>query len=246
MPQVTCPLCGAINDSRAPDYPFCVGCQDNLARCGYCRWFDADTAVCTHPIVAGIFDVTETATPPCVYHAPIDRIVGKRRVLRGLAWVTVGAVLAVLIFGLLRLRTTAPPPAAELGVAIEADYMGAVVGQPYTVTAVIYNKSDVPVGGIRLEITESSLDDFQLLAVTPEPAAAHKHGKWEMLSYAALGARERRRVSVKVIPRKAGTVHLVVRLVSADNVYHGMADLPVIVEPAGSQHALDGDREAEQ
>ena len=246
MPQVLCPQCGAITDTRAADYPFCVGCQDNLAKCGYCRWFDADTSACTHPVVAGIFEVGETAMPPCVYHAPNDRVVQRRRFLRGLAWVMIGVVAAALIFGLVRLRATAPPPAAELGVAIEADYMGAVVGQPYTVTAVIYNKSDVPVGGIRLEITESSLDDFQLLAVTPAPAAVHKHGKWEMLSYAALGARERQRVSVRVIPRKAGTVHLVVRLVSADNVYHGMADLPVIVEPAGSRPAIDGDREAEQ
>ncbi len=246
MPQVLCPQCGAITDTRAADYPFCVGCQDNLAKCGYCQWFDADTSVCTHPVVAGIFEVGETAMPPCVYHTPNDRVVRSRRVLRGLAWVMIGAVAAVLIAGLVRLRATAPLPAAELGVAIEADYMGAVVGQPYAVTAVIYNKSDVPVGGIRLEIAESSLDDFLLLAVTPEPAAVHKHGKWELLSYASLGARERQRVSVKVIPRKAGTVHLVVRLVSADNVYHGLADLPVLVEPAGSREAGGGQREDEQ
>lgn len=246
MPQVLCPQCGAMTDTRAADYPFCVGCQDNLAKCGYCQWFDADTSVCTHPVVAGIFEVGETATPPCVYHSPNDRVVLKRRVLRGLAWVMVGAVVAVLIFGLVRLRATAPPPVVELRVAIEADYMGAVVGQPYKVTAVIYNKSDELAEGIRLEIAEGSLEDFQLLAVTPEPAAAHKHGKWETLSYATLGAKEQRRVSVRVIPRKVGTVHLVVRLVSADNVYHGLADLPVIVEPAGSEEATGGRQEDEQ
>ena len=246
MPQVLCPQCGAITDTRAADYPFCVGCQDNLAKCGYCRWFDADTSICTHPVVADIFTVGETAMPPCVYHTPSDRVVRRRRVLRGLTWVMVGAVAAALIFGLMRLRATAHPAAVELGVAIEADYMGAVVGQPYKVTAVIYNKSDVPAGGIQLEIAESSLEDFQLLAVTPEPAAAHKHGKWETLSYATLGAKERRRVSVNVIPRKVGTVHLVVRLVSADNVYHGLVDLPVIVEPAGSGEAAGGQREDEQ
>jgi len=246
LPQILCPQCGAITDTRAADYPFCVGCQDNLAKCGYCRWFDADTSVCTHPVVAGIFEVGETAMPPCVYHTPNDRVVLRRRVLRGLAWVMIGAVAAVLIFGLVRLRATAPPPAVELGVAIEADYLGAVVGEAYTVTAVIFNKSDVPASGIQLEIAESSLEDFELLAVTPAPVATHKHGKWEMLSYGTLEGRERRRVSLSLIPRKAGIVHLVVRLVSADNVYHGMADLPVIVEPAGSQPAIDGDREAEQ
>ena len=42
MPQVRCPQCGAVNATGAPDYPFCVGCQDNLAKCGYCRWFDPE------------------------------------------------------------------------------------------------------------------------------------------------------------------------------------------------------------
>ena len=246
MPYVLCPQCGAITDTRAADYPFCVGCQDNLAKCGYCRWFEADTSVCTHPVVAGIFEVGETAMPPCVYHAPNDRVVLRRRVLSGLAWVMIGVVAAALIFGLVRLRGTSPPPAVELGVAIEADYLGAVVGEPYTVTAVIYNKSDVPASGIQLEIAESSLKDFELLAVTPAPAAAHRRGKWETLSYGSFEAGERRRVSLSLIPRKAGTAHLVVRLVSADNLYHGLADLPFIVEPAGPQHAIDGDREAEQ
>jgi hypothetical protein len=67
-----------------------------------------------------------------------------------------------------------------------------------------------------------------------------------MLSYGTLEGRERRRVSLSLIPRKAGIVHLVVRLVSADNVYHGLADLPVIVEPAGSTEAAAGRREDEQ
>lgn len=238
MPQIRCPKCGAVTDTRAADYPFCVSCQDNLAKCGFCRWFDARESACKHPVVAGIFTVGETATPPCVYHTPNERVLVKRRILRGLAWVLIAAVTLTIAYGLVRLRSAAPPPAADLGVAIEADYMGAVVGQPYAVTAIIYNKTDIPVSGIRLEIAESSLADLQLLAVTPVPAAAHKRGKWEMLSYASLGPNERQRVSVKVIPRRAGTVHLVVRLVSGDNLYHGLADLPIMVEPAGSEEAV--------
>lgn len=237
MPQVLCPQCGAITDTRAADYPFCVGCQDNLAKCGYCRWFYGDVAACRHPIVGGMFSVGKDATPPCVYHTPNDRVVLKRRFLRGLTWAVVVVVAAALILGLARLRTTAPPEIVDLGVAIEADYQGAVVGQPYTVIAVIYNKSNIPAGEIQLEIAEASLDAFDLLAVTPAPATTHKHGMWETLTYASLGAREHRRISFTMIPREAGTAHLVVRLVSADNVYHGLADLPVMVEPAGSAEA---------
>jgi len=246
LSRIRCPKCGAVTDTRAADYPFCVSCQDNLAKCGYCRWFDRRESACRHPVVAGIFTVGEAATPPCVYHTPNERVVVKRRLLRGLAWVLIAAVTLAIAYGLVRLKSTTPPPAAELGVAIEADYMGAVVGQPYTVTVVIYNKTDVPVSGIRLEVAESSLEDLQLLAVTPEPAAAYRHGKWESLSYATLGPKERQRVSVKVIPRRAGTVHLVVRLMFGDNLYGGLADLPIMVEPAGSEEAAAEEGEDEQ
>jgi len=248
LPQVICPQCGALNDTRAPDYPFCVGCQDNLAKCGYCRWFDAEAAACRHPVVTGIFEVSETATPPCVYHGPDDRVVLKRRVLRGLAWVMIGVVTGALIFGLVRLRGPAVPPPVRLELAVEADYIGAVVGEPYTVTAVMYNTSDAPAGGIRFEIAQSSLEEFKLLSVTPAPAAVVEHGRWEMLSYPALQPGERRRVGLALVPQRAGTLHVRVRLVSGDNIYHGMADLPVIVEPAaeGEATGAGGGREEEQ
>ncbi len=235
MPQVICPQCGTANDTRAPDYPFCVSCQDNLAKCGYCRWFERETAVCTHPVVAGIFEVSETATPPCVYHTPNERVLAKRPVVQGLLWIMVGVVTAGLVFGLARLRGPAPEPAARLELAVEADYGGAVVGEPYTVTAVIYNASDVPAGGIRFEIAGSSLEDFELLSAAPAPAMAVRHGNWQLLSYPALEPGERRRLALELRPLKAGTLHLLVRLVSGDNVYHGMADLPVIVQPAAGR-----------
>jgi len=38
-------------------------------------------------------------------------------------------------------------------------------------------------------------------------------------------------------PQKAGTLHVMVRLVSGGNVFHGLADLPVIVEEKAGEGA---------
>jgi hypothetical protein len=198
LPQVICPQCGRANDTRAPEYPFCLGCQDNLAKCGYCRWFDAATGLCTHPIVSGLFEVSESATPPCVYHDPSDRVLARRALLKL--------------------------------VLVEADYEGAVVGEKYTVTAVVYNTSAAPVTGVRFEIAKRSLQVFDLLSVEPATRRAAEHGKWRSISYPALRPGERRRITMTLRPKKAGTLHVMVRLVSGGNVFHGLADLPVIVE----------------
>ena len=241
LPQVMCPQCGAKNDTRAADYPFCVGCQDNLAKCGYCRWFDLDTGTCSHPVVAGIFEVSESATPPCVYHAPNERVVVSRRLGQLLIWVAMAAVVALIGFGVARLRgPPGPPPIPKLELAIEADYEGAVVGEPFTVTALIYNTSDLWAASVRFEIAGRSLDQFELVSVTPRPTAAARRGRWEMLSYPPLDPGGRQRIDLHLIPKKAGTLHLTVRLVSGDNLYHGMADLPVIVEPPPGEAEGEG------
>ena len=95
MPQVSCPQCGAVNSTGAPDYPFCMGCQDNLAKCGYCRWFEGDPPVCTNREVAGVFEVAADATPPCHQHTPKDSLVSPGRSMW--AVVVVGLVAALVL-----------------------------------------------------------------------------------------------------------------------------------------------------
>jgi hypothetical protein len=209
-----------------------VGCQDNLAKCGYCRWFDAATRLCTHPIVSGLFEVSESATPPCVYHDPSVRVLARRPLLKLVLVATGMAAAAMLLFGLFKLGLRGPaiPEQADLGLLVEADYEGAVVGKPYTVTAVVYNTSPAPVTGVRFEIAKRSLEVFDLLSVKPATGGAMEHGKWRSISYPALRPGERRRIRMTLRPKMAGTLHVMVRLVSGGNVFHGLADLPVIVE----------------
>lgn len=230
MPRIICPNCGALTDTGAPDYPFCARCQDNLAKCGYCRWFDARMGTCTHPVVAGIFEVSHDATPPCVYHSPKDSILQRRALLGVLTWVLVVLVITILGYGVARLLSRPDSlPAPELELSVEVDYTGAVVGEPHTVIAGIYNPSTMAVSGVRFEIASQSFEHFALKSTTPRPAKIEERGVWTTLSYGSVGPRARQRISLELVPKTAGSQHLLVRLVSGENVFHGMADVPIIV-----------------
>jgi len=251
LPQVRCPRCGTTNDTRKPGYPFCIGCQDNLARCGYCRSFDSGTAVCTHPLAAGVFEVSEEATPPCGYHTPKDTIQVRRWGLQVLVWVGLGAAVFVLGFGLRELFRAPPPlpPAPELQLAVEADYRGATLGQPYTVEVVLYNTSDVVVENVRLEIARESLAVLYLPPgnVRPKPLTSRESGDWRVLTYPELNPWERRGLALEFVPREAGTTHLKVRLFSGKHTYHGQCNLPITVAAgeAAEEPAPNGSGEEE-
>lgn len=246
MPQVRCPRCGTTNETRKPGYPFCIGCQDNLARCGYCRFFDSGTVACTHPLMAGVFEVSEEATPPCGYHAPKDAIQVRRWGLQVLVWVGLGAAVFVLGFGLRELFRAPVPPAPELQLAVEADYRGATVGQPYTVEVVLYNTSDVVVEQVRLEIARGSLDVLYLRDAMPEPLTSRESGDWRVLTYPQLNPWERRRVALELVPREAGTLHLKVGLFSGKHTYHGQCNLPITVREAAEEPPPNGSGEEEE
>lgn len=242
MPQVRCPQCGAVNDTRAPDYPFCVGCQNNLATCGYCRWFDDQAGVCTSPSVAGVFDVSEDSAPPCGCHVPRDAVQVRHWGRWALA--VVGLITAVFALGYAISRALAPAaappsPRPELQWDVAADYRQAVAGETYTVMAQFYNRSDQTIEKVRFEIDQKLLEEFDLRSVRPGPSGLEQSQHWHGLSYPDMHPRERRTIALELVPKSAGTFHLIVRVLSGENEYHGMADLPIVVaergESAGSR-----------
>ena len=240
MPQVRCAQCGALNSTTAADYPFCIGCQDNLAKCGYCRWFEAELEACTQRAVAGVFEATADATPPCDQHTPGALVLAPRRSV----WpaVVVGVIaLLVLAYSLVQFRRPGEIPAerpqSELQLSVEADLRGAVVGKPYLVTAEIRNVTGDTISGIGLQLSEASLGHFRLVRTRPRADAVEDVGEWEAYRYADLLPHETRRIVLDLIPTGAGRHHLAVRLVSrGSREYHGMADFPIQVAPA----SLDG------
>jgi hypothetical protein len=146
--------------------------------------------------------------------------------------VLLGAVVLGLGYGVARLvwRTTPEVgPSPQLELAVETEYEDAAVGEPYTVTAIIHNTGDVTVEDVRVEIAKQSLEDFELRSARPRPESQGECGQWWMLSYGDLTPHERRRVSLDLAPKRTGELHVRVRLVSGEHIYHGMTDLPVLV-----------------
>ncbi len=227
MPQVRCPQCAAINDTNAPDYPFCIGCQDNLARCGHCRWFDREASLCLSPAAAGMFEVAPDATPPCDQHSPGEMVLVRARGYLPFATAGVALALVVLVYAVLLLRGPAPP--VQLSFRIEAD-QHAVVNVPYVVRVEVTNPGDRVANGVRLQINTTSLQSFRLLrAAPPESGREARRGEWLALSYPALHPGEHKLIDLHLLPTETGARHVVITLVSSGNNYHGMADVPVTV-----------------
>jgi hypothetical protein len=239
LPQVQCPQCGAANDSRAPDYPFCVGCQENLAKCGYCHWFDERAVECTNAAVAGEFEVGSEVAPPCGYHTP--RVVLRAKREGRLALVVVlglAAAVFALGYGFFKLlQPIAPPPSpkGQIQLAVEADYRGAAVGQTFKVTAQIYNASDEVASGVRFEIEKRFLEQFRLAQVTPRPTGETQSAKWHVMYYPEMNPREQRTIILELVPKRSGTFHLVLQVTSGESAKHGMADLPIRVKGSSVQ-----------
>lgn len=227
MPQVRCPQCGAINDTNAPDYPFCIGCQDNLAKCGHCRWFDREASLCLSPAAAGAFEAAPDATPPCDQHIPGEMVSVQSKGYLPFAAAGVALALLVLVYALLLLRGPAPPVALKL--FVEAD-QHAVLDVPYVVRVEMANPGDRVANGVRLQVNRTSLRSFRLLRAVPrENAVETRRGEWLALSYPALQPGERKGIDLHLLPISAGVRHLVITLVSSGNNYHGMADVPVTI-----------------
>lgn len=226
------------NDTRAPDYPFCVGCQDNLAKCGYCQWFEGRAGVCANAAAAGKFDVGRDATPPCDEHTPRPALRARLdRRLALLAVIGLAAAMFALAYGFVKVMQGPPvrPPEAKLQLAVEADYRGATLGRAYTVTAEIYNTSGVAATDIRFEIAKESLEQFELQQVVPQPTGTTQSGEWRVLFYPQMAPLEQRRIALHLIPKAAGTFHLTLQVASTGNVEHGRADLPIRVKrPEGA------------
>ena len=246
MPLVRCPQCGALNDTRAPDYPFCVGCQDNLAKCGYCRWFDGRAGACTRLGSSSVFEVGEDVAPPCGHHAPRAILLAKREGRWHLV-IALGLVAAVfaLAYGVIRLLQPGPEPtgvSGELQLMVEADYRGAVAGRPYLVMAQIYNASDRIIKGVRLEVGKDFLKELDLRRLTPEPDRVHESAQWRVFSYPEMHPRERRTIALELVPKRPGTFHLLARLTTDRGSYYGRADLPIRVRSGRPEQTGSSDR----
>lgn len=155
----------------------------------------------------------------------------RQRLLLGIG---IAAAAFALLYGMVRLVTdeSSDKGSARLELTVEADYRGAQVGVPCTITAQIYNPSNVKVTDVQLKLSNDFLAKFDLREVLPAPTRWADGGAWRVLVYPEISSLERKTVALHLVPKAAGTFNFAARLDSAQCQYHGMASLPVAVSQA--------------
>jgi hypothetical protein len=181
-----------------------------------------------------VFEVDVDATPPCIYHDPGSQLIPRKPFLQLVLWIVGAGVLISLLLVVLAGRTPKLLylSQSDLHLALEADYEGAVAGKPFSVVALLSNNTGTTAKNVQLEISMRTLADFDLLSVEPPAGALMEKNRWRTIASPTLKAGKTQQVVLRLQPKHAGTKHVIVRLVSYGNVYHGMADLPVLVEEA--------------
>jgi hypothetical protein len=138
--------------------------------------------------------------------------------------------LIPLAAGLAYHWTRRPPPQLRFSVEGSAT---AVAGQPFDVIVDVRDDSERPVrGSFRLQIARESPRRPTLLSAAPSPLERQKRGEWEDLLYPIPAAPQRWRGVLRFKARTAGASRLRIRLAFPEGVYHGVIELPLLVQTA--------------
>ncbi len=188
--------------------------------------------ICTHPEVAGLFEVGPEATPPCSFHCFRSSHVVRSRGLW--LWIAVGAAAAVftMALALWQLREMSPPPPAPrptLRLELTVDDRPAEVGAARAVAWEVRNVSAVTAKEVRLLIDKESLRDFEIRAPARGPGRwVEDRGRWA-LDLPDLAGGESAAGTLELIPKRLGEYQLVVKLESGPNLYHGQSATRIVV-----------------
>ncbi len=224
MPQIRCTQCGAVNDTGAADYPFCVGCQDNLAKCGACQWFDDQLAACTQPGVAGLFDVSAEATPPCQYHIFRPSLTMRSRRVWMVVALGFAAALFTLTYAVVELRKPIPPqPAPQPVVKLELETSGRpiAVGAPRTIVCDAHNASQLLAKDVRLLISKDFFRNFDMVEAPGVSSGWREEHGALVFRVPALAPGEHKIALLEIAAKKAGEFQLVVKVESDRTGFHG-------------------------
>jgi len=224
LPQIRCTQCGAVNDTGAADHPFCVGCQDNLAKCGSCQWFDDQLAACTQPGVAGLFDVSAEATPPCQYHTFRPSLTVRSRTVWAVVALGFAAAVFTLAYALLELHKPIPPrpaPHPVVKLELDTDERAIPVGARRTIRCDLHNVSQLSAKDVRLLIRKDFFRNFDMPEAKGKPHGWREEHGALVFRVPELAPGEHKIVALEVAAKKAGEFQLVVTVESNRTGFHG-------------------------
>ncbi len=170
MPRAyRCPNCGTINMEGVPPFPLCSKCGINLICCRYCRFFNAKTLECLHPLQMEVQSITDPDTIPASCDLFRSRlIVGeelfRRRVARTLGVTAAAAVVLVLLIWGLFLRGVKAQPEWEFAVTFPQQLLR---GSYFPLNIRIANTGAQPLENLALRFPSAFFSDFRLQSSIP-------------------------------------------------------------------------------
>jgi len=170
MPRMyRCPNCNTLNTEGVPPFPLCSKCGIDLICCRYCRYFNAKTLECLHPLQLEVQVITDPDTIPAscdLFHSRL--IVGEEhlrtRVTRtlGIA-VAAAAVLLLSLWGIF-LRGAKAPAEWELDITFPQQL---IRGSYFPLNIRITNTGTEPLPNLALRFPLAFFNNFLLQSTVP-------------------------------------------------------------------------------
>ena len=234
--DLICPQCGAVNSEESPDFPLCHNCHENLVKCGYCQYFDSAQGKCLNPKVGESLALKADSTPDCGQYSSTLAQPGQSRLRRRLpaaAWV--GVILALLVILVIAAAYMISPPLAQqelpfLKLTAESP-LGAKAGEPLVVTFTVVNDSARDSEPIRLGVSGSLFQQFQLVKLTPAPSSNQVAGGYRYFHYPKVPSGGGARVRMVLIGNQPGYYDFRARVLSSEAT--PPVEVPVFIHLVG-------------
>ena len=233
MTQVRCLRCGAFTDDRAPGYPSCPVCEEDLAACPYCSHFDQENEDCLHPLASQLFPPRKGQRLCPQHHSRLLATRGELSLHPALRLLLLGGGLFALL--LVASVAVSPPPevAPALQLAVVTPYREAVAGRPLLIWIEIHNRSQEASLPISLRLPTAFLEGFAWSPeqFRPRPRRVEERGEEWRLSFPRVRGQEQLLVRLKLTPRQPGMRELTVKLFAGEREFQGQVKAPLRVLP---------------
>jgi hypothetical protein len=222
-----------VSDERAPGYPICPVCGEDLAACPYCLHFDEENEDCRHPLARQLFPPADSQAL-CPEHRSRLRPVRRRAPLHPALRLLLpaGGLFALLFTASL---AVSPPPESSptLVLVVISPYREARVGRPLPIWLEVYNRARQPSPPISVRLPASFLGGFHWSPedFRPRPQGAElRAGEWR-LGFPPVPGREQRLIRLWLTPRGPGRRELTVKLFAGESDLQGQVKVPLRIRP---------------
>lgn len=223
MPRMyRCPSCGTINAEGVSPFPLCSKCGTNLICCRYCRFFNAKTLECIHPLQMEIQAITDPDTIPASCDLFRSRLIlgeerFRKRVARTLGISVASAAVLVFLIWAVFLRGVKATAEWELEITFPQQL---VSGSYFPLSIRIANTGTKPLENLALRFPFSFFNNFRLQSSIPvlySDVRGDSHYFW----LPSLEVGQSLQIQLYLVPLREGSYSALCELLSGAQVIDG-------------------------